>query len=74
MAVMLIIGGFACVAWIIRREVIEREQMKRIRRGEARTGLGRALWEGFRRGFRMWLLGGAGVIMIAVGVAQLAQA
>lgn len=73
MAVALLAGGFACVAWIVWREMVEREQLDQVRRGERRLGIGRAFWDGFKRGIRIWVIGAAGLVMLAAGVAQLVQ-
>jgi hypothetical protein len=72
MGILLVIAGLACVAWIIHREVVERERHAAVRRGERRVGAGRAFWDGFRRGIRIWVLGGGGVMLLALGITQLA--
>lgn len=74
MGILLVIGGLCCVAWIIHREVIEREERAQVYRGERPARLGRALWEGFKRGIRIWVLGLGGVLLIAAGIAQLTGA
>lgn len=72
MGVLFVVLGFCCVAWIIHTEVMAREMFAQTRRGERRISGWRAFGIGLLSGLQMWVVGGAGVALVVLGVVRLA--
>ncbi len=73
MGVTFVILGFCCVAWIIHTEVVAREKFAQARRGERHISGWWAFGMGLLSGLQMWVVGGGGVALIALGVVRLAE-
>jgi len=74
MGVVAMIAGVACVFVAVRSQEWLMTRERRARRGlERMPGLGRAFARGYGVGLLIYAFGGGGLLLIAVGVAQMAQ-
>lgn len=70
---LLIVGGLVSIGLAIWTQVEGRETERRLRRGEIRMTWQRALAKGMFNGLRFTAFGLLGLVLIALGVAALAQ-
>ena len=73
MGVLFIIGGLVSIGLAIWTQVEGRETERRLRRGEIRMTWQKALAKGMFNGLRFTAFGLLGLVLIALGVAALAQ-
>ena len=73
MGVLFIIGGLVSIGLAIWTRMEGRETEQRLRRGEIRMTWQKALAKGLLNGLRFTAFGLAGLVLIALGVAALAQ-
>ena len=75
MGVTALIAGVICIYLAIRAQEGLMTRERRIRRRlEPVPGFGRAFVRGYFTGLAIYALGGAGLLLIALGIAQLAGA
>ena len=75
MGVVSIIAGLACVFVAVRSQEWMMTRDRRELRGlEPRSGLGRVLGRGFAVGLVIYAFGGAGLLLIGLGIASFTAA